>query len=104
MAVSIRLKRLGKKKKPVYRIVIADQRNQRDGKIIENIGTYNPTIDPIECTINQDRASYWISVGAQPTKTVQRLFANAGIVKAVKRTSSQLGVTKKDRKKSSSED
>ena len=101
MAVAIRLKRFGKKKKPVYRVVVADQRNQRDGQCIEEIGFYDPLQEPVLLTIKEDRAKYWLSVGAQPTKVVSRLLSGNGIVKAEKVVSSQQKIAKKDRKKSS---
>ena len=104
MAVAIRLKRCGRKKKPVYRVVITDQRNPRDGKTIEECGFYNPTIDPIEFRVDEDRVKYWLSVGAQPTDTVGRLLANAGLIPAKKRESSNQKVSKKDREKSDSDD
>lgn len=103
MAVSMRLKRFGKKGKPTYRIVVADKKNQRDGKTIEDLGIYNPVQDPIALEIKKDRVQYWISVGAQPTKTVLRLLAQLGVVEPVVRKSSNLNVAKKDRKKESSD-
>ncbi len=81
MAVKIRLKRTGKKKNPFYRIVVADARSPRDGKFIEQIGTYDPTKDPSEFKINEELAKKWLANGAQPTETVGKLFKIAGIKK-----------------------
>ncbi len=81
MAVKIRLKRMGQKKAPFYRIVVSDSRSPRDGKFIEEIGTYDPTKEPAEVKINAEAAGKWLSNGAQPTETVNRLFKNANIVK-----------------------
>lgn len=74
MAVKIRMKRLGAKKKPFYRIVVADERAPRDGRFIEEIGYYNPISEPKVFKIDSERVNYWISVGAKPTKTVERLL------------------------------
>jgi len=79
MAVKIRLKRMGANKKPFYRIVVADSRAPRDGKFIEEIGFYNPISANKETRINDEKALKWLSVGAQPTDTVKKLFANNGI-------------------------
>lgn len=79
MAVKIRLKRMGSNKKPFYRIVVADSRAPRDGKFIEEIGFYNPISANKETRINDEKALKWLSVGAQPTDTVKKLFANNGI-------------------------
>ncbi len=81
MAVKIRLKRMGKKKKPFYRIVVADSRSPRDGRFIEEIGTYDPNIEPAEVKIDEEGAKKWLGNGAKPTETVARLFKNAGISK-----------------------
>ncbi len=81
MAVKIRLRRMGKKKNPFYRIVVADSRAPRDGKFIEEIGTYNPNTDPSEFKINEELAKKWLANGAQPTETVGKLFKVAGIEK-----------------------
>ena len=99
MAVSIRLKRFGKKEKPVYRVVVADARNQRDGKALEYIGFYNPVDNPVEFRIDEDRLTYWLGVGANPTKTVSRLISNKGLAEKKKIVSAQQGIAKKDRKK-----
>jgi small subunit ribosomal protein S16 len=81
MAVKIRLKRMGKKRKPFYRIVAADSRSPRDGRFIEEIGTYDPNVEPAEVRVNEEVAKKWLANGAQPTETVNRIFKNAGIVK-----------------------
>lgn len=80
MAVKMRLKRMGAKKAPFYRIVVADSRSPRDGRFIEEIGYYNPTVEPSEIKINEELAKKWLSTGAQPTETVQKLLKHAGIV------------------------
>ena len=77
--VRIRLRRMGAKKKPFYRIVVADQRSPRDGRFIENIGTYDPMTDPPTIEIKSERAGHWVSVGAQPSEAVARLLTKTGI-------------------------
>jgi len=81
MAVKIRLRRMGQKKAPYYRIVVADSRSPRDGKFIEEIGTYNPNTDPSEFKIDEELAKKWLATGAQPTDVVGKLFKLAGIEK-----------------------
>ena len=81
MAVKIRLRRMGQKKAPYYRIIVADGRSPRDGRFIEEIGTYNPNVEPADVKINADAAKKWLDNGAQPTEVVSRLFKNAGIEK-----------------------
>lgn len=81
MAVKIRLRRMGQKKAPFYRIVVADSRSPRDGKCIEEIGTYDPTKNPTEYHVNEELAKKWLANGAQPTDIVARIFKNAGIEK-----------------------
>ena len=81
MAVKIRLKRMGKKKAPFYRIVVADSRSPRDGRFIEEIGTYDPTKDPSEFKVDEEAAKKWLKNGAQPTETVGKIFKLAGIEK-----------------------
>ncbi len=76
--VKIRLRRMGAKKAPFYRIVVADSRFPRDGRFIEEIGTYDPLAEPVAVKVNGDRAKEWIKNGAQPTDTVKRLLKNAG--------------------------
>ena len=75
--VKIRLRRMGAKKSPFYRIVVSDSRSPRDGRFIEEIGTYNPLVKPSEVKVDLDRAKYWISNGAQPTETVRALLKKA---------------------------
>ena len=75
--VKIRLRRMGAKKAPYYRVVVADSRNARDGRFIEEIGTYNPLTDPATVEIDMERANYWIANGAQPTDTVRALLKKA---------------------------
>lgn len=79
MAVRIRLKRMGAKKKPFYRIVVADSRSPRDGRFIEEIGYYNPTTQPTTIKIDTEKARTWLSRGALPTNTVKSLFTRAGL-------------------------
>ena len=81
MAVKIRLRRMGQKIAPFYRMVVADSRSPRDGRCIEEIGTYDPTKDPSEYHVNEELAKKWLSNGAQPTETVARIFKSAGIEK-----------------------
>lgn len=78
MAVKIRLKRFGKIRAPFYRVVVADSRTKRDGRVIEEIGKYHPTENPSFIEINSDRAQYWLSVGAQPTEQVAALLKLTG--------------------------
>ena len=76
--VKIRLRRMGAKKAPFYRVVVADSRYPRDGRFIEEIGTYNPVSNPAELKVDVDRAQAWIKTGAQPTETVRDLLKKAG--------------------------
>ncbi|MBQ7541307.1 MAG: 30S ribosomal protein S16 [Clostridia bacterium] len=80
MAVKIRLRRMGAKKAPFYRVVVADSRYPRDGRFIEEIGTYNPLKEPAEVKIDAEKAQQWIKNGAQPTDTVKALFKKNGIL------------------------
>lgn len=80
MAVKIRLTRLGDKKSPFYRIVVADARVARDGKYIEQIGTYNPLTTPAEVKINKELAAKWLKNGAQPTETTKSLLQSVGVI------------------------
>lgn len=80
MAVKIRLKRIGAKKAPFYRVVVADSRFPRDGRFIEEIGTYNPMVTPSEFSIDAEKAKKWISNGAQPTDTVRALLKKNGVI------------------------
>lgn len=79
MAVKIRLTRLGKKKAPFYRVVVADSRSPRDGRFIEMLGTYDPSTDPATIVIDTEKAATWIKNGAQPTDTVRALLKKAGL-------------------------
>ena len=79
MAVKIRLKRMGAKKAPFYRVVVADSRYPRDGRFIEELGHYNPTTNPVEIKIDFEKAQAWIKNGAQPTETVKSLLKKAGM-------------------------
>lgn len=81
MAVKLRLKRMGAKRRPFYRIVAADSRGPRDGKYIELIGTYNPVMEPAEIKINEELALKWLKTGAIPTDTVRDLLSKQGIMK-----------------------
>lgn len=80
MAVKIRLKRMGAKKAPFYRLVVADSRAPRDGRFIEEIGYYNPTAEPAEVKIHEEKALEWMLKGAKPSDTVRNLFSKAGIL------------------------
>ena len=79
MAVKIRLARHGAKKKPFYRIVVADGESPRDGRFLEKVGTYNPLRDPAEVTLNTDRVQYWLQQGAIPTDTVRTILKKNGV-------------------------
>ena len=80
MAVKMRLKRMGAKKAPFYRVVVADSRSPRDGKFIELIGTYNPLVTPAEVNLNEELALDWLAKGAIPTDTVKNILSKAGIM------------------------
>ena len=80
MAVKLRLKRMGSKKAPFYRVVAADSRSPRDGRFIETVGTYNPIAEPAEVKIDEEKAMKWLSEGAIPTDTVRDLFRSQGIM------------------------
>jgi len=80
MAVKIRLKRMGAKKAPFYRVIVADSRSPRDGRFIDTIGTYNPLTPPAEIKLNEESAIKWLNNGAIPTDTVKNLFSKAGIM------------------------
>ena len=81
MAVKMRLKRMGQKKAPFYRIVVADSRSPRDGRFIEEVGYYDPTVEPSVIKFNEELAKKWIAQGAQPTDRVAKLLKNAGLQK-----------------------
>ncbi len=81
MAVKIRLRRMGQKKAPYYRVVVADSRSPRNGRFIAEIGTYDPSKEPAAVNFNEEETKKWLANGAQPTETVARLLKNAGIEK-----------------------
>ncbi len=81
MAVKMRLRRMGAKRAPFYRVVVADSRYPRDGRFIEEIGTYNPMVDPAEIKINAEKAEQWLKNGAQPTDTVKVILKKSGVIK-----------------------
>jgi len=81
MAVTMRLMRFGGKKTPYYRIVVSDRRSSRDGRFIEQIGTYNPNKDPAEVRVKEEKAIQWLRKGAQPTPTVRQLLIRSGVSK-----------------------
>jgi small subunit ribosomal protein S16 len=82
MSVKIRLRRMGAKKAPFYRVVVADSRSPRDGKFIEEIGYYNPITEPAEVKIDAEKAKKWLDNGAQPSDTVKSLLKKSGIIEA----------------------
>ncbi len=81
MAVKMRLRRMGAKKAPFYRVIVADERSPRDGKFIDEIGYYNPLTNPADVKIDAEKAQKWLANGAQPTETVKSLLKKSGIVK-----------------------
>ena len=81
MAVRIRLRRMGKKKSPFYRVVVADIKSPRDGRFIETIGTYDPRKEPAEILIEEEKALYWLGKGATPSDTVRSLLSKIGVMK-----------------------
>ncbi|MGI6703155.1 MAG: 30S ribosomal protein S16 [Clostridia bacterium] len=89
MAVRIRLRRMGAKKRPFYRIVVADSKSPRDGRFIEEIGYYNPISQPKEIKINQERAAEWLKKGAKPSDTVKALFKSEGLYDGAEAESSE---------------
>ncbi|MBQ9318207.1 MAG: 30S ribosomal protein S16 [Bacilli bacterium] len=94
MAVKLRLKRMGSKKRPFYRVVAADSRSPRDGRFIEEVGYYNPIVEPAEVKIDEEKALNWLTKGAIPTDTVKDLFSKQGIMKKFHETK----MTKKEDK------
>jgi small subunit ribosomal protein S16 len=80
MAVKIRLKRMGAHKAPFYRVVVTDSRSPRDGRFIEEIGTYNPVVQPAAVTLDEEKALKWLQTGAQPSDTVRSLFSKSGLM------------------------
>jgi small subunit ribosomal protein S16 len=98
MSLKIRLARGGSKKRPFYRVVVADSRNPRDGRFIEKVGTYNPILasdHPQRLVLNQDRIKHWLSVGAEPTDRLSRFFGQMGLIKASKFNNPQKAAPKK---------
>ena len=93
--VKIRLTRMGDKKSPFYRIIVADSRAPRDGKFIDIVGTYNPLTEPAEIKIDEEKAKHWLSVGANPTDTVKAMFVNAGIIENAKKAPAKTKAVKK---------
>ena len=81
MAVKIRLKRMGSKKNPFYRVVVADSRSPRDGRFIETVGTYNPLVEENQVTLKEERVLEWLSKGAQPSDTVRNILSKEGVMK-----------------------
>lgn len=81
MAVKIRLKRMGSKKKPFYRIVVADSRAPRDGRNIEVLGTYNPLVDPVEVKLDVEKTLVWLKEGAKPSDTARSILSKQGVIK-----------------------
>ena len=94
MAVKIRLKRTGMKKAPSYRVVVADSRSPRDGRIIENIGWYNPRVEPSAININEEKALSWLRNGAQPTESVNILLKRTGILDRFQASKQSVGTLK----------
>lgn len=82
MSVKIRLNKMGAKKRPFYRLVVADSRAPRDGRFIEIIGHYNPIVDPVEIVVDAEKAQDWLAKGAQPSETVKRLLKKVGVIAA----------------------
>ena len=81
MSVKIRLKRMGSKKRPFYRIVVADSRSPRDGRFIDTVGTYNPLTEPEQVTLKEEAIMNWLSNGAQPSDTVRNILSKQGVMK-----------------------
>ncbi|RLK63280.1 30S ribosomal protein S16 [Atopobacter sp. AH10] len=81
MSVKIRLKRMGSKKSPFYRVVVADSRSPRDGRIIEKVGTYNPLVQPEAVVLDEEKVLSWLANGAQPSDTVRNILSRQGIMK-----------------------
>ncbi|MCH5164371.1 MAG: 30S ribosomal protein S16 [Clostridiales bacterium] len=95
MAVKIRLTRMGDKKSPFYRVIVADSRSPRDGKFIDIVGTYNPLTEPAEVKLDSEKVTKWIANGAQPTDTVKALLVQAGIIPEGKKAPAKTGALKK---------
>lgn len=81
MAVKIRLRRMGAKKSPFYRIIVADSRSPRDGRFIEEVGYYNPMTEPVTLKVEEEKVQKWLASGAQPTETVKSILTKSGIIK-----------------------
>ncbi len=94
MAVKIRLKRMGAKKDPFYRVVVADSRSPRDGRVKEEIGYYNPAASPAVIRIDEEKALEWLRKGAQPTDTVRSLFQKAGIMRRLSEAKEETGAVR----------
>ena len=93
--VKIRPTRMGDKKSPFYRIIVADSRAPRDGKFIDIVGTYNPLSEPAEIKIDAEKAKHWLTVGAKPSDTVKAMFVNAGIIENAKKAPAKTKAVKK---------
>ena len=91
----IRLTRMGDKKSPFYRMIVADSRAPRDGKFIDIVGTYNPLSEPAEIKIDAEKAKHWLAVGAKPSDTVKAMFVNAGIIENAKKAPAKTKAVKK---------
>ena len=98
MAVKIRLTRLGDKKSPFYRVVVTDSRKARDGEYIEKLGTFNPLVQPAEIVLNEERAKYWLSTGAQPTETARTILVTKGLLQPVAKRAPKSDKKKKENK------
>ncbi len=97
MAVKIRLTRMGDKKSPFYRIVVADSRKARDGAYIEKLGTYNPLVNPIELKLDNDATQKWLNNGAQPTETARALLVKAGVLQPLAKNAPKTDKKKKQK-------
>ena len=98
MAVKIRLTRMGDKKSPFYRIVVADSRKSRDGAYIEKLGTFNPLTDPAEVTLDVEKTKKWIANGAQPTETARTLLVRQGVLQPIAKNAPKTDKKKKESK------
>lgn len=98
MAVKIRLTRMGDKKSPFYRIVVADSRKARDGAYIEKLGTFNPLTDPAEVTLDVEKTKKWLSNGAQPTETARTLLVRQGVLQPLTKNAPKTDKKKKEDK------
>jgi len=104
VAVRIRLQRFGKKKKPFYRLVVAESSTPRNGKAVETIGTYDPQKESDSVVVKEERVKYWLSVGATPTRRVEHILGSLSLLEATKYTSANQKVSKKQLKEQSIED